>query len=118
MKPIQIILIALLVGLALAVWFNRGNAKLLNRLIVGVLALLGIFMVLAPDTTTRLAELVGVGRGADLLLYLAVLGFAFVTVLLYTRLRELEVALTQVVRAQALQSARTPTTTDSPTADS
>lgn len=108
MKPIQLILIALLAGLALAVWLNRGNAKLLNRLIVGALALLGIFMVLAPDATTRLAEFVGVGRGADLLLYLAVIGFAFVSVLLYARLRQLEVALTQVVRAQAIENARAP----------
>ncbi len=108
MKPIQLILIALLAGLALAVWLKRGNAKLLNRVIIGALALLGIFMVLAPDTTTRLAEFVGVGRGADLLLYLAVIGFAFVSVLLYARLRELENALTEIARAQAIQNAREP----------
>lgn len=112
MKPIQLILIALLAGLALAVWLNRGNAKLLNRVIIGALALLGIFMVLAPDTTTRIAEFVGVGRGADLLLYLAVIGFAFVSVLLYARLRELENALTQIARAQAIQNAREPETRD------
>ncbi len=108
MKPIQIILISLLAGLVLAVWLKRGSAKLLNRLIVGAFALVGIFMVLAPDTTTAIAEFVGVGRGADLLLYLAVIGFAFVTVLLYARLRELELALTRVVRAQAIQNARAP----------
>lgn len=108
MKPIQIILVALLAGLGIAVWLNRGNSKLLNRLIVGALALFGIFMVLAPDTTTVIAEAVGVGRGADLLLYLAVIGFAFVTVLLYARLRQLEMALTRVVRAQAIQNAREP----------
>lgn len=108
MKPIQILLSALLALLALAVWLNRGHARLVNRLIVGALALLGIFMVLAPDTTTDIAEFVGVGRGADLLLYLAVIGFAFVSVLLYARLREFEWALTQVVRAQALAGARAP----------
>jgi hypothetical protein len=108
MKPIQIILIALLGGLALAVWLNRGSAKLLNRLIVAALALLGSLMVLAPDTTTVLAEAVGVGRGTDLLVYLAVIGFALGVILLYARLRQLEVALTEVVRAQAIQNARAP----------
>ena len=56
-----------------------------------LLLLLAIFMVIAvlwPDITNKLAKLVGVGRGADLLLYL--LSISFIIYVLNSYLRQQE----------------------------
>ena len=52
--------------------------------------------------------MVGVGRGADLVLYLGLLALAFVCLLLYSKIRELEVALTDLARSIAIAEARKP----------
>ena len=58
-----------------------------------LLLLLAIFMVIAvlwPDITNKLAKLVGVGRGADLLLYL--LSIAFIIYVINSYLHQQEQA--------------------------
>lgn len=70
-----------------------------------VIAALGALTVYDPDLTTRLARLLGIGRGADLLLYLLVLAFVASWFLFYHRLRVLQGAVTQLVRELALRDA-------------
>lgn len=61
--------------------------------------------VLTPELTQRLARLLGVGRGADAILYLAVVTLSYAFFRLYMRLRDLERQLTILVRALALDKA-------------
>lgn len=63
--------------------------------------------VLAPDLVTRLANLVGVGRGTDLVLYFFVLASVFVWVGMYRRLHEMEQRFVALNRAIALGSSPT-----------
>ncbi len=58
-----------------------------------------------PDAMTRLARLVGIGRGADVVLYCAVLGGITVAFRLTMAQRRLERQLTGLVREIAVERA-------------
>ncbi len=59
-------------------------------------------LALLPEFANRLAMLVGVGRGADLLLYFAVLAGLFLAIHFYFRFRRIEQTITMIVRKMAL----------------
>ena len=107
MRPVQFILIVLLLAGAYT-YFSRLRTGVLDRVIVLALAALGIVMTVIPDFTTTVANAVGVGRGADLFFYLAFLGLAFVCLLLYSRIRELQESITELTRALAIKRADPP----------
>lgn len=111
MRPVQFILM-LLVIMMLALYFSRLRSGVLDRVVVLMFGLLGIFMVAVPDATTKVANFVGVGRGADLFIYLALLGIGFACLLLYSKLRELEASVTDLTRAVAIERAREPRDAD------
>ena len=58
-----------------------------------------------PSSTTRTAAVLGIGRGADLVLYLTTLSGIAASVYFYVRHRRVEVLLTGVIRREALRSA-------------
>jgi hypothetical protein len=107
MKPIQAILVLILLAIA-GLYFNRLRKKSFDRLIILVFILAGIVLVIAPDLTTAIANRLGVGRGADLIMYLGLLALAFLCLLLYARIRELEASMTDLARWIALEQAREP----------
>lgn len=82
---------------------HRGQA--IRRLLVVALGLFAVFSVAAPSLVTSLAQLVGVGRGADLLLYALTATFFGYTVTSYRRNRHLEEQLTVLARSIALTEA-------------
>lgn len=55
-----------------------------------------------PESTSRLAEALGIGRGADLTLYAATVLVLYLTFRLTVRLERLERGLTDLVRREAL----------------
>ena len=98
----------LLIGSVLVVlaWVVRSRPTH-HRLAITRLASVGIAVcwiiaVLNPDLTTRLANKIGVGRGADLLLYVLVVVFTVTTVAQYQRLRRIEDRLAEITRANAI----------------
>lgn len=99
------------VGIAACFLFIAWSvSKLRGRQRPGWLWLLGIVLGAAgalaiydPDLTTRAARAVGIGRGADLLIYLVALAFLGSWFYFYQRLRALSAALTAVVRELALR---------------
>ena len=72
--------------------------------IVGALATSAL-AVLFPDTVTEAAQLVGVGRGTDLVLYVFIVVAIVGWLGTYRRLVDLEGRLAQLVRSQALAEA-------------
>jgi small membrane protein len=108
--PLTLFKLALFLALAAVgyLFVFRLRSRLLNRVLVsGVLGLIAVFLV-APDLSTRIARSVGIGRGADLLFYLAHLGVAFLVALLYVRIQELSARVTQLARSVALLTAQSP----------
>ncbi len=104
---IKLILIATL-GLA-ALMLIRGRRSALRLLMRRSLTLgaigVGVLAVLFPDSTTRVAGLVGVGRGTDLVLYALCVAFLFVTIALYLRLNEMHDRYVELARRLALHEA-------------
>lgn len=61
--------------------------------------------IIAPDMITNMAMLVGVGRGADLVLYIVALSFAATTFYFYARYLTLQNQITELVRHLAISEA-------------
>lgn len=62
-------------------------------------------LAIFPDAANHLAARFSVGRGADLLLYFAVLAGVFVSTNFYFRFKQMERVLTLVIRQMALRNA-------------
>ena len=107
MRPIQFILIPLL-ALIVITYLTRFRSRLLDRLIVLSLGTFGIIMILVPDLANSLAHLVGVGRGADLVLYVGLVGLGFLCLILYSKLRFIDAQLVKLARTEAIDNAVAP----------
>jgi hypothetical protein len=84
----------------------RKKARWKLRLIRFVVWTAATVAVAQPELTQDLAHLIGIGRGADLVLYLFVLTFLVVSFHLYTHCVWLHGQLTDVVRYLAIHDAR------------
>ena len=82
---------------------NRTSAYL--KIALGLFFTFAIYSVLFPEQITQIASFIGVGRGTDLLLYVAVIGFIFFTVFTYAKFKDLETRIARLARAVALASA-------------
>lgn len=110
MNWIQVLLIAAVVALLVYLLRSRTNAKAKAWVKVGyvVFVVAAIYAILRPDDTTKLANLLGVRRGADLLTYALIIAFVFTTMSTYLRFKELELRYARLARAVALEGARVP----------
>lgn len=101
-----VLIVAILALAAIAMRTPRGARHVALRRI-GLLAfsLFAITSVLFPDLWNWLAQLLGVGRGTDLLLYAFVLAFLGYVATSYQRFRGLETQLTRLARRIALDEA-------------
>ena len=107
MTPIQLLLIVVVAVIAF-LYFNRLRTRLWDRAIFFMLAVVGVTMVARPDWANAVANFVGVGRGADLLVYLGFSGLVFLWLGLYSRQREMDVRLTELARRLAILQAEKP----------
>ena len=103
MNLIQIFLILFAVTFLL-VYLGYFRSVLRDRLIAMGIFASAILAILFPQFTTTAANAIGVGRGADLLLYLLVVGSMFAVVMLTTRLVSVENTLTEIVRQLAISN--------------
>ena len=74
----------------------------MRRVALIVFVLFAVASVLFPDVWNTLANLVGVGRGTDLLLYVLIVVFLGYMATSYRRFRGLEFQITQLARRIAL----------------
>lgn len=105
---IQLILLAAIVGVALTL--NRSTADARHQAIRRILLMLFVAgaaaSVLFPQILTRIANLIGVGRGADLLLYALVIAFLSFMATSFRRMNQLQSRITVLARALTLAQAR------------
>jgi hypothetical protein len=107
MIPVQPILMALLAA-AVLLYFSRLRSKAADGLIVLLCFGGASLLVMRPNIATRIAWMVGVGRGVDLIFYLALPGLLMLIFLLFARTRELNAKLTVAIREFAIRDARVP----------
>jgi hypothetical protein len=86
----------------------RLKKRLLDIIILFAMLAGAVVFILWPDLTTKIANKLNVGRGADLIFYLSILIFWFVILKLYTRVRKLEQLFTSIIRNDALKNAKEP----------
>lgn len=109
MSPFQYLALFVVVGLfvlsiSAAV---RGWATRREGVTWALVWLAATFAIVRPDATAEVAKALGIGRGADLVLYCAVVLMMVGFLMIYVRLRQLRRELTQIVRHMALREART-----------
>jgi len=111
MTPIKIVLIVLLLLVLRAFWVQK-SLLLVKRLIAFFMSCLLLLLIVFPDISTRAANIVGVGRGTDLIFYLSNFFFLFLIIGLWQRTIALTATITKLSRAIALQNPDKPTEKD------
>ena len=105
MNIIQIIIIAVAVfAVSRALWQFRKGALTIAMLGFWVLfwVIAGVVAVL-PQTTDTLAQFVGVGRGADAVIYLSLIILFSLVFRMFVRIEDTEREITRLVRSNALK---------------
>jgi hypothetical protein len=108
MTPFQWICIACLGSLTLIelarVFWDRGSKR--NTLLRGMVWLTALVAIMMPHLASDVAHLVGISRGADLVLYTLCLTFLMSTFFIYSRYVRLRNEMTLLVRHVAIREAR------------
>lgn len=105
---IQLILLASIALVTVLLGRSTSSARHMayRRLFLVLFVVGSAAAILFPTALTRLANVLGVGRGSDLLLYILVIAFIGSLAMASRRATELGRKLTAVTRALALQEAR------------
>lgn len=99
---------ALLIGafLAMLVYFVRAGksmrASAWRRILLVLFVVAAIVAVLYPDELTVIANMLGVGRGADLLLYATVAALVFSLLVIYAKFKDAESKIDELARHVAI----------------
>lgn len=107
MKPIQPLLL-LMLSIALLLYLRFLSSQLWGRIVVLLGFFAGATLIMAPQQANRLAALFGVGRGADLLLYIGIAVVLQLLIRIFVTLRSHERQLTLLSRHVALHEASSP----------
>ncbi|HEX6416348.1 MAG TPA: DUF2304 domain-containing protein [Candidatus Saccharimonadales bacterium] len=85
---------------------NTHSGKASKKIVLVLLAIAMVVAVLFPDMTTSIANVFGIGRGADLLLYATVLVFIFYVLNNYLRQQDQRDMMFRLARRLAIIEAR------------
>jgi hypothetical protein len=91
-------------------YFVGIRSQLSDRILFGILLCSMVIIIIQPALATDVANLLGIGRGVDLLFYLFSLFVLYCLILIYRKLREIERITTQIIQAQSLMNAKKPET--------
>ncbi|WP_114906581.1 DUF2304 domain-containing protein [Ornithinimicrobium murale] len=107
---IKVILLVGIVGVTILLTRSTAGARhqAVRRLLLVGFVLLAAMAILFPPLLTQVAQTVGVGRGADLLLYGLTITFLGYVAASYRRMRQLEQQNTVLARHIALSDAIRP----------
>jgi hypothetical protein len=101
----QYILTVLLLATLLYAWLQYRRSPVVG-LLGAMAAMAGLYFVWAPSHATRLAEIVGIGRGVDLFIYVWVVISGLVLLNLHLKLRAQMELITVLARELAIAHAR------------
>ncbi len=103
-------IVTILMGAIVALVLYVGSHRLGGAATAAVLCLglAGIVLVISPSLATRVALMLGVGRGTDLLLYVGIIAALFVSANFYFRMKRQEQQIAALARALALSEATVP----------
>ena len=90
------------IGLRYLIRMIQGDGSRLAAIFWGLLWAGAAVTIFRPGITAEIAAWMGIGRGADLVMYLGLLTGIGLTRYFYSRQRRLENVVTQLVRLEAL----------------
>jgi hypothetical protein len=104
------IIAVVVIAVAAFFMFRGGGARhqAIRRVLMLLFIIAAASSVFFPQAWTWAANIVGIGRGADLLLYLLVLIFVGFVATTYRRFRQIEREITELARQLALMNAVKP----------
>lgn len=102
----QVFASVVLLGVVVYAWTQARMAPAVAWVAI-MIGLVGEYLVLFPNDSIRIARMVGIGRGADLINYLWMLLSLVVVLNLHLKLRAANARLVALTRALALQDAVT-----------
>jgi hypothetical protein len=106
---IQLVLIGFVILTAVRLLRHRGaRTQAVRRVGLMLFAALAVWSILVPSVWNRIAGMVGVGRGTDMVLYALVVAFLSFTLTTYLRFRDLETRYTKLARRLALDEVGPP----------
>lgn len=108
--PIKLLLLIFLLAVVVLLFFftrRRHSVRMQagKRIAFFGFIAFSVYAVIRPDDLTWVANQVGVGRGADLLLYLLAIAFIFLAFNTYLRFRGIDQRFTDLARAIAIREA-------------
>ena len=104
---IQVMLSSCFLLILLYGWAHLRKMRLVS---VGMILLSGvaIYFIWNPSVTSTLASLIGIGRGADLIMYFFFVFVIFQLVVLHVKLHTQTMLLTRIARRVAIEGAKVP----------
>ncbi len=99
------LLFILFVAVVIALlWRSRDSVhgRAWKRLFLVAFAVLVVLTILMPQTTTRVANLIGIGRGADLVFYLTSFALMLLVALMHLKFRRMDHRIAELTRQLAL----------------
>jgi small membrane protein len=106
----MIIQIILTLGFGLIALYGWAHVRRMRLVSAGMMLLsaVAIYFIWNPGVTTLLARILGIGRGADLMMYFFFVFVIFQLIVLHVKQRSQMMALTQLARRIAIDEARVP----------
>ncbi|KNC19564.1 hypothetical protein AC792_05590 [Arthrobacter sp. RIT-PI-e] len=107
---LQIVLVLAVILFSLVLVRGGSNAKHLaiRRIMVLLFAVVAVLSIFFPEILSRLAGVLGVGRGTDLMLYAFIVSFLVFISTTHQRFRQMEGIVTKLSRRIALDEAERP----------
>ena len=102
------LLTVFLLGLIVYAWLQHKQFPMVGRTLPFV-CLLGIYAAWFPESTSRAANWVGIGRGVDLMLYIWIMASGLLILVLHLKLVAQQRQLTELARYVAIVGAQPPT---------
>lgn len=106
----QIVLVAFALVACFKTW-KQYLARQVSKywfLVFGIFWLVVATVAIVPQTTDIVAKYVGIGRGADMLVYIGVVALFYWTYRLMLKQQELSAEMTELVRKLAIHNVPTP----------
>lgn len=101
------IVTVLMIGLIIYALLQKREFPIVAKALPFV-ALLGIYVLWFPESTSKAASWMGIGRGVDLMLYVWILVSGLLILVLHLKLVTYDRRLTELVRFVAVQTATPP----------
>lgn len=100
------LLLSLFAILLVARNFEKLRFRIYTRIGFSLIVILSIVAIIFPEFSGKAAELLGIGRGSDLVFYLATLGQIGLVAVLIAKFREVDGKLNALVREVSLLQER------------